>query len=479
MQRRTWLQACAPWMASAATGGVLGLGGLAGGAHAATAPAGAAPDARFLLVFLRGGYDGLSALVPTQRTFYDEVRKDIALPAASLRTLDADWAMHPALASTLAPLLDRGEVAFLPYAGTPNASRSHFETQDSIELGLGASLVAGGTRDFQTGFLNRLARQLGGRAAIGFTDQLPLALRGDLPVANVSLRAPPRPGDMAALQAGMLAMYREHPLRDKVEAAFAVRDQVAQQLAEEAARARAAAPNPVTALVTAPASGGAMAMAGDNAMAGGMANPMASPMASPATPPAAKPPASGMASPAVANEMAAASRNAVLPRGFELEARRVARLMRERYSIGFVDVGGWDTHYNQGAATGALAGRLEELGRGLAGFADELGPAAWRQTVVVVLSEFGRTVRENGTRGTDHGHGTVYWVLGGGLAGRSPVRGEQVPLTAATLFQNRDLPVLNDYRTLLAGLWARQFGLGPAALGEVFAGVAPRDYGLL
>jgi len=409
MQRRTWIRACAPWLVAAATGHL---------PRAARAN-GTAPDARFLLVFLRGGYDGLSALVPTQRAFYDEVRPGIALPAATLRRLDADWGLHPALASTLGPLLERGELAFVPFAGTPNASRSHFETQDSIELGLGASLVEGsGLRDFRSGFMNRLLRQLGGRSAIGFTDQLPIALRGELPVSNVSLKALPRPGDMAALQAGMLAMYREHPLRGQVEAAFEVREQVGRQLAEESALAR---------------------------------------------------------------EMAAASRNAVPPRGFELEARRVARLMRDRYSLGFVDVGDWDTHYNQGAATGTLASRLEELGRGLAGFADELGPGAWRRTVVVVLSEFGRTVRENGTRGTDHGHGTAYWVLGGGLAGAgaAPVRGEQVPLSAASLFQSRDLPVLNDYRGLLAGLWQRQFGLSPAALGEVFAGVAARDLGLL
>jgi uncharacterized protein (DUF1501 family) len=192
--------------------------------------------------------------------------------------------------------------------------------------------------------------------------------------------------------------------------------------------------------------------------------------------------AGGMAPPqaaGLASEMAAASRNAVTPRGFELEARRVARLMRERYSLGFVDVGGWDTHADQGAATGQLANRLEELGRGLAAYASELGPEAWRRTVVVVLSEFGRTVRENGTRGTDHGHGTVYWVLGGGLLGRQAVRGEQRPVDAGHLFQNRDLPVLTDYRGLLAGLLARQFGLGPGALDRVFAGVTPIDLGLL
>jgi uncharacterized protein (DUF1501 family) len=142
-----------------------------------------------------------------------------------------------------------------------------------------------------------------------------------------------------------------------------------------------------------------------------------------------------------------------------------------------VDVGGWDTHVAQGAATGALANRFEELGRGLAGFADEMGPA-WKSTVVVVVSEFGRTFRENGNRGTDHGHGTVFWVLGGGVGGGRVV-GEQQALTATTLFQNRDYPVLNDYRAVLGGLFARLYGLNAAAVARVFPGTKGADLRLV
>ncbi|MET1537201.1 DUF1501 domain-containing protein, partial [Burkholderia sola] len=89
----------------------------------------------------------------------------------------------------------------------------------------------------------------------------------------------------------------------------------------------------------------------------------------------------------VQEEMDQAGRNAISARGFALVAQRMAALMRERFDLGFVDVGGWDTHVAQGGATGALAGRLDELGRGLAGFAQEIGPEAWRHTVVVVISE--------------------------------------------------------------------------------------------
>ena len=180
----------------------------------------------------------------------------------------------------------------------------------------------------------------------------------------------------------------------------------------------------------------------------------------------------------MAEEMEAASRNAINARGFELEARRIAKLMRDQFNIGFVDVGGWDTHVGEGAAAGYLAGRLEQLGRGLAAFSDEMG-GAWAQTVVIVISEFGRTFRENGNQGTDHGHGTAYWVLGGAVRG-GRVAGEQVKVDASTLFQNRDFPVLNEYRALLAGLFVRMYGLNAAQVAQVFPGaVRAVDTGLI
>jgi uncharacterized protein (DUF1501 family) len=180
----------------------------------------------------------------------------------------------------------------------------------------------------------------------------------------------------------------------------------------------------------------------------------------------------------MAGEQVTANRGAINAKGFELEARRIARLMRERYALGFVDVGGWDTHVGQGAASGYLASRFEELGRGLAAYADELGAAAWRHTVVFVISEFGRTARENGNRGTDHGHGSVHWVLGGSLSA-GPVVGEQQAFEARTLNQNRDLPVLNEYRSVLGGLLARQFALSASQLDLVFPGARAKDLGLL
>ena len=389
------------------------LAGVAGRLLAAPA----AQGNKLLVVFLRGAYDCASLLVPHASPFYYEARPRIAIArpgeANGALPLDARWGLHPALAASVMPLYARGQAAFLPFAGIDDLSRSHFETQDAIELGQAPERG----RDYRSGFLNRLAGVLGGGEsgapeAIAFTDQLPIVLRGDARAANMALGAVGRPGIDARQSQVIQAMYRGTALARPVAEGFAVRDEVQR---------------------------------------------------------------------AVQAEVDAAGRNALSTRGFEAVARRMARLMRERFDIGFVDVGGWDTHVGQGAATGYLANRLEELGRGVAGFAQEMGDADWRRTVVVVISEFGRTFRENGNGGTDHGHGTVYWLLGGGLAAQAGGRvlGEQAEVSQPALFQNRDFPVLNEYRAVLGGLFARMYGLSPAQRERVFAGVAPKDLGLI
>jgi uncharacterized protein (DUF1501 family) len=180
---------------------------------------------------------------------------------------------------------------------------------------------------------------------------------------------------------------------------------------------------------------------------------------------------------AMADEMQAANRNAITTKGFELEAARMGKLMHDAYRIGFIDVGGWDTHVNEGAAQGALASNLESVGKGLRAFAEALG-SEWNNTVVVVVSEFGRTFRENGDKGTDHGHGSVYWVLGGSVAG-GRIAGEQQRLEHGTLFQDRDYPVLNDYRALLGGLYRKLWGLSAEQCERVFAQVQPIDLQLV
>jgi uncharacterized protein (DUF1501 family) len=366
---------------------------------------------RLLVVFLRGAYDATNVVIPTASDFYHQSRPTVAVarpnpadPNAAL-ALNADWSLHPALKDSILPLWTKGQIAFVPFAGADDLSRSHFETQDAIELGQPLE----GPRRYGSGFMSRLAGVLAGPRAIAFTDQLPLTFRGGAAIPNIGLTAVGKPG-VDERQARLIEnMYRGQPLDASVSQGFEVRDQIYRS---------------------------------------------------------------------IASEMIAASRGAVTPKGFALSARRIGRLMRDQFNLGFVDIGGWDTHVNQGGATGYLAGRLGELGGGLAGFADEIGPGAWNDTVVVVISEFGRTFRENGDRGTDHGHGSVYWVMGGGVRGGRLV-GAQVALSPQTLNQNRDYPVLTDYRGLFGGLFRRIYGLDDARLEVVFPAARPIDLGLV
>lgn len=376
----------------------------------------AAGSTRMLVIFLRGAYDAANIVAPTGSDFYHVARPSLALarpdaanPQAAL-ALDADWSLHPALKDTILPLWQKKQIAFVPFAGTDDMSRSHFETQDTIELGQ----PIGGARTYQSGFMARLARTIGPDRPIAFTDQVPLIFRGGQSIPNIALNAVGK-SSVDPRQAKLIeSMYQgQHldgtDLGNAVTEGFQVRDTVYKSVAEE---------------------------------------------------------------------MVAANRGAVSPKGFELSARRIGRLMRDQFNLAFVDVGGWDTHVNQGGAQGYLAGRIGELGRGLAGFVDEIGPDAWQDSVVVVVSEFGRTFRENGDKGTDHGHGSVYWVLGGGVKG-GHIAGPQVAVSETTLNQGRDLPVLTDYRGLIGGLLTRTYGFNAARLQTVFPDAPPADLRLL
>ena len=174
-------------------------------------------------------------------------------------------------------------------------------------------------------------------------------------------------------------------------------------------------------------------------------------------------------------EMDASGRGALPAAGFALQAQRVARFMRDRpsLSMAFMDIGGWDTHAGQGAAQGQLANRLAALGQGIKIFTEELGPE-WKKTALVVISEFGRTFHENGSGGTDHGHGNLMWLAGGAIKGGT-ICGEQVALNPSTLHQGRDMPVLNDYRNVLAGHFQRLYGLSNPSLDHIFPDAKPQD----
>jgi len=366
---------------------------------------------RLLLVFLRGGYDCNNLLVPCGSDFYYESRPTIAIArpdaanANSAIALDSQWGLNPVLRDSLYPLWQRKQLAFVPFAGTDDMSRSHFETQDNIESGE----PTGQRSDYRSGFLARLSGSLASVPSIAFTDALPLSFQGggkDIP--NISLRGVAKPAFDERQSAILADMYKGTTLAAAATDGLELRQKVSKDLQDE---------------------------------------------------------------------MMKANRGATTAKNFAAETQRIATMMRDQYRLGFVDVGGWDTHVNQGGANGALANNLSNLGQGLAAYADTLGDE-WNNTVVVVVSEFGRTFRENGNKGTDHGHGTVYWVLGGRVRG-GRIAGEQVAVNAQNLLQNRDYPVLNNYRDVLGGLFARTWGLSPSQLQSVFPGAKPRDLQLV
>ncbi len=167
-------------------------------------------------------------------------------------------------------------------------------------------------------------------------------------------------------------------------------------------------------------------------------------------------------------EMQMANNGAPLPNGFPRDAARLAKLMRSDINIqlAFVALGGWDTHANQGNGSGQLANRLAPLGQGLATLAQQLGPV-FQDTSIVVMSEFGRTARQNGIGGTDHGHGNVMWLLGGDIAG-GKVYGDWQGLSGSALHEGRDLPVTTDFRTVLAQIAERHLYLSDKQLVQLF-----------
>jgi uncharacterized protein (DUF1501 family) len=169
-------------------------------------------------------------------------------------------------------------------------------------------------------------------------------------------------------------------------------------------------------------------------------------------------------------EMEQANQGAPLPNGFAQDARRLAQLMRRdpRVQMGFFALGGWDTHVNQPAS---LARNLRSLGQGLAELQTSLGDV-YQDTVIVVLSEFGRTVRENGNLGTDHGHGNVMWLMGQGIKG-GQVYGEFPGLQDNQLYEGRDLAITTDFRSAIAPILEQHLRLTDPQLAQVFPNYSP------
>lgn len=392
-RRRDWLRA----------GAGLLLAGAGWRAQALEAPA-AGAEGRFLLVFLRGGMDGLFAFAPVADPALASLRPTLsrAVREQGIALAGSGFSAHPS-ARPLAELHAARELLFCPAAGTTDASRSHFQAQDLFEIGSGAS-------QGPTGFMARLGAELGAgrgaRATVSFTRELPLAFAGAEPSPDVA----PLTGAGLRLPSGRVleALRRAHagqPSGAALEQALATQADID------------------------------MAMDRDGAARG---------------------------APAAA--------------GFAQVAPQLGRVLRanRRLAVAFVDVGGFDTHANQ---EGVLSRALASLSEGLAALKDALGGDEWARTRVVLMSEFGRTARENGTGGTDHGHGGLF-VLAGGALGGGRMAGHFPGLGPAALHEGRDLPALADWRDLLGDTLGTTFGLSKAALGRVFPGRPWRPTGL-
>lgn len=419
MERRDFLT----WLAAGA-GAMVPLGGAA---WAATAPASQDTRRKLVVVMLRGAADGLNIVAPVADPDYAAARPSIALagPGKAEGALDLDgyFGLHPALAP-LMPLWRERKLAFVHACGSPDPTRSHFDAQDYMES------ATPGIKSTPDGWMNRLVAGLPGTStptrALGIGPVLPRILAGAAPAVNVaSMASAARAGvlERPALAAGFDRLYLGHPRFGK-----------AYQDGRDARRE-----------VMAAADGAGMVDA------------------QPSAPPAMQR--------NLRQEMLAADNGAPLPAGFPDDAARLAALMRNdpNIQLAFFALGGWDTHAGQGAGSGLLANRLSPLALGLAQLAKRLGPM-FDDTVIVVMSEFGRTVRENGNRGTDHGHGNALWVIGGGVTG-GRVLGDWRGLSAGALHEGRDLPVTTDFRAVLAQVAEQHLRLDARQLAHVFPGL--------
>lgn len=368
-------------------------------------------DRTLVVVFLRGGLDGLGAVVPYEDDDYHRARPVLreGRPGdGGPARLDDRFALHAGLAA-LRPLWDGGRLAILHAIGSDDSTRSHFEAQDQMERG------ASETRPLAGGWIARWLRaagEEGALAAVAFGDHLPESLRGATSACAVSsladLDVATRTGDGEGFAAALASLHADGG-------------------------------PPATALLR---------RRGRDALS-------------------------------LLDRVEGLRREASLADGFPDTAigrslGQVVHLVHAGVGLraAAVDHGGFDTHVGQALT---LASELRELAEGLAAFDRALGDARDRVTTVCV-TEFGRTLSENSSFGTDHGGASCAFVLGGGVRGGRVVA-DWPGLDDASLREERDLRVTTDYRDLLAEVLVRRFGLGdPAA---VFPGHAARPLGVV
>jgi uncharacterized protein (DUF1501 family) len=380
---------------------------------------GAAKGRTLICLFQRGAADALNVVVPHGEASYYSLRPRIAIPRPSARLgdaqaaidLDGFFGLHPSL-QPLKPLWDRGLLAPIHAVGSPSTTRSHFDAQDYMESG---------TPDVKStpdGWLNRYLATKGtceecaahGSVrpspfqAVAMTDQTPRILEGSAPAVAMTSL------DAFTVRAGDTSA-------EQIEALY-----------------RTGATDVVH------ASGSEMFEAVKMLRA---ANP----------------------------QRYQPENGANYPRSqFGQRLREIAQLIKANVGmeIAFADVGGWDTHVNQGAATGQLANRLGDFAQSIAALVTDLGDRM-ENVVILTMSEFGRMARENGNGGTDHGHAGAMFAIGGSIKG-GKVHGKWPGLAPEQLYEGRDLALTTDFRAVFSEIASRH--LGATKLDAVFPGYA-------
>ena len=359
---------------------------------------------RLIVVFLRGAVDGLNVVVPHGDSAYYDARPTISIgrTGGSDGAIDLDG--YFGLHPALAPLEPQWRDGTLAFV---HACGSPDATRSHFDAQDFMESGTPGIKTTQSGWLNRMLAELPGAhgptEALSLGPTVPRIFAGKMAVANIPLgRAAARP------------MPMDRPI---IEAAFdrlyTGDDSISRVYREgRAARARLMIE--------------------------------------------------------LSKDMAEANAGAPSPQGFSDDTGRLAHLIAADPTIrvAFMALGGWDTHVDEGAAVGQLAGHLKPLGEGLASLAKSLGPN-YQDTVIVVVSEFGRTMHENGNGGTDHGHGNAMWLMGGPVRGKK-IYGKWPGLSTANLYQERDLAVTTDFREPLAAVLQKHMQLTDAQIDRLF-----------
>jgi uncharacterized protein (DUF1501 family) len=352
-----------------------------------------------ITIFQRGAVDGLNMVVPFAERDYYRARPSIAIgapgsgPGASL-DLDGFFGLHPRLAA-LKPLFDVRQLAIVHACGSPDATRSHFDAQDYMES------ATPGVKSTPDGWLNRYLharehQQATPFRAVALAPQLPRSLQGEAPA--LAIGQIDRFGIRAGQNTGMVQSSFEH---EYAAAADRILNTASRDTFNALRMLKEADP-------------------GRYAPANGAEYPQS-------------------------------------PYGQSL--RQIAQLVKADVGleIAFAESGNWDHHANEGAATGQLANRLDDFGRGIAALVRDLGDRM-EEVVILTMSEFGRAVAENGSRGTDHGHGNAMMVIGGGVRG-GRVFGRWPGLAPDQRYDGRDLAITTDFRAVFNEIVRGHLGL--------------------